>query len=273
MAKQMQQKETALARPEPAVKLAEVPEYLRKQAGEARLGNENVTQDDIVIPRLAICQSNSFERKESHAKYIEGLKEGMFFNTATKEIYGKEVVLMNVYMFASRIRWKGKKIGEGMLCRSQNAIKGVGDPGGDCLSCEFARFGGDDSDEARPGCTKFLNFPSLLIRSANYVPSLLDILIVSMKSLAITFAARPWNTLVNIRGNVDRWAGLYRLTTIEDHRESGDSWQPQVENASLQNGWVTQAQSEIGRAAYETIQEWRSAGKFVKAQDEEEVTV
>jgi len=259
----MATKQANLAKQQPTNgALAEVPEYLRKQANEPRRGNENVAPDDVIVPRIALCQSNSFERKKSHAKYIEGLEEGDFFNTATKENYGKELRVVNVHYFKSRIRWQGE-IGEGMLCRSQDGVTGTGDPGGKCAVCEFASFRQDEKD-TRPACTMFMNFPCLVIKDG--AVDLAGIAIISMKSIAIGTGKR-WNTLVNIR-NADRFAGVYKLTSVEDHRESGDSWQPHIEN----DGWVTREQALAGAQAYELIQSWRSAGRL-KVEEEETVTV
>ena len=52
----------------------------------AGLGLENVTNDDITIPRLAIIQSGSPQRKKKDEKYIEGADEGMIFNTVTNTL-------------------------------------------------------------------------------------------------------------------------------------------------------------------------------------------
>jgi hypothetical protein len=244
--------------------LAEIPDYLKPKPGAARLGNENVTNDDVIVPRLALCQSNSFERKKGHAKFIEGLEEGQFFNTATKEIYGESLRVINVHYFKSRIRWNGKEIGAGMLCRSDDGLKGVGDPGGVCAACEFSKFNTEE-DDSRPSCMMFMNFPCLVVSKSGAVDPA-GIVIVSFKSLAIK-AGKHWNTLVNIR-NADRFAGVYKLSAVSDHRASGDSYQPSVEN----DGWVTQAQLGAAAASYDLINSWRAAGRM-PAPESETVTV
>jgi hypothetical protein len=237
--------------------LAEIPDYLRKKPGDARLGNENVTQADIIVPRLAICQSASFERKRSHAKYIEGLEEGQYFNTVTKEIYGREIVVMAVHFYHDRIRW-GEEIGENIRCRSDDGLVGVGDPGGNCLTCRFAARGVEKKDGP---CTLHMNFPLFVIHKHKPV-ELSEILIYPMKSLACG-AAKHWNALNNIKNN-DRFASTYKLTVVEDHRESGDSFQPHVDN----HGWVTPEQYVVGRMAYDMINAWKSSGRRVRTDAE-----
>ena len=229
--------------------LAEMPEYLRKAPGEQRLGNENVTSNDVTVPRLALCQSMSPERKKSNPKYIEGLEEGMFFNTVTKEIYGKELRFVNAHYYRSRILWAGEKgeVGGGIKCSSRDGVMGSGDPGGNCANCPLSAFGGD--------CNLFMNFPLLVVRKNGSV-DLSEIVIASFKSLALK-TGKHLNTLVNIR-NADRFAGVYKLSSVEDHRESGDSFQPHIDN----DGWATEAQYSAGRTAYELISGWQSAGRL-----------
>lgn len=264
MPKQTSGSAEAIARREPAGSLAEIPEYLRPKTGAVRLGNENVTSDDVIVPRISLCQANSFEKKKTNAKFIDGLEEGQFFNTATKEIYGASFDIINVHYFRSRIRWNGKEIGAGILCRSDNGAQGTGDPGGVCAHCEFSKFNQGEEDE-RPQCMMFMNFPGLVMPKSGIVDPA-NIVILSMKSLAIK-AGKHWNTLVNIR-NADRFAGIYRVTAVEDHRASGDSWQPSVENSPLQSGWVTQGQLQAAMVSYELINTWRAAGRMPAPESE-----
>lgn len=254
---------TALAKQEPSA-MQEMPEYLRPKPGATRLGNENVTSEDVIVPRVALCQSNSFERKKGHAKFIDGLEEGQFFNTATKEIYGESLRVINVHYFKSRIRWNGKEIGAGILCRSDDGLKGEGDPGAVCKNCEFSKFNSSEED-SRPECMMFMNFPCLVVGKNGTVDPA-SIVIVSFKSLAVK-AGKHWNTLINIR-NADRFAGVYKLSSVQDHRASGDSYQPSVEN----DGWVTEAQAKAGVISYELINSWRAAGRM-PAPESETVTV
>jgi hypothetical protein len=260
--KMKKQNGNALAKQAPQA-ITEVPDYLKPKPG-VRLGNENVTSEDVIVPRIALAQSNSFELKKSHAKYIEGLEQGEFFNTATKEIYGKALRVINVHYFRSRIRWNGKEIGAGILCRSDDGANGIGDPGGACASCEFSKFNTDE-DDSRPSCMMFMNFPCLVIGAKGEVDPA-GIVIYSMKSLSIK-TGKHWNTLVNIK-NLDRFAGVYKLTSVEDHRASGDSFQPNIEN----DGLVTREQAEAGRISYELINSWRAAGRM-PAPESETVTV
>lgn len=254
MSKQTNGKKDALAAPQASSALAGMPEYLRKAPGEQRLGNENVNSSDVTVPRLVLCQSMSPERKKGNAKYIAGLEEGDWFNSVTHEVYGRELRVIPAHYYKSRILWAGEKgeLGGGMKCSSLDAITGAGDPGGACAQCSFSQFGSD--------CNLFMNFPCLVIAKDGSV-DLSKIVIASFKSLALK-AGKHWNTLVNIR-NADRFAGVYKITSVEDHRESGDSFQPHVDN----DGWSTKSQYQAGLTAYELISNWQNAGRLNVEQD------
>lgn len=57
-----------------------------------RRGTENITTADIRPPALRIAQAMTPEAKASEPVYVEGLREGMFFNSITKEIYGSKTL-------------------------------------------------------------------------------------------------------------------------------------------------------------------------------------
>ena len=72
---------------------------VKKQAGvpsnslfeaDAKLGLENMDQDDLALPFLKLLQNSSDETKKKHAKYVEGAEAGMFYNTVTKKLYSGE---------------------------------------------------------------------------------------------------------------------------------------------------------------------------------------
>jgi hypothetical protein len=78
---------TALEKANPFGTALARPSFI--QEGDIR-GTENIGTDDIKPPALKLAQGQSPETKRSEpTKYIEGLREGEFFNTLTKEIYGE----------------------------------------------------------------------------------------------------------------------------------------------------------------------------------------
>jgi hypothetical protein len=68
---------------------SEVPAFLRR--GDTT-GTENITRDDIRIPRLCIAQGLSPQLQPEAPEYIAGLKFGDAYNDLTGEIYGRDPI-------------------------------------------------------------------------------------------------------------------------------------------------------------------------------------
>lgn len=68
--------------------LASKPDFIK--AGDTR-GTENIG-NDIRPPALKLAQSMTPQAKRSAVEYIQGLEEGLIFNTITREIYGEEPI-------------------------------------------------------------------------------------------------------------------------------------------------------------------------------------
>ena len=74
-------------------------EVMKKESGslalfgdDAAKGFENMTQDDMALPFVRILGQLSPQVTDGDAKYIEGAKPGMIYNTVTSELYdGKKV--------------------------------------------------------------------------------------------------------------------------------------------------------------------------------------
>jgi hypothetical protein len=85
-------------------------------------GFEGVTQETMALPFLRIMQKLTPELDENvPEKYIEGSKEGMLFNTATKTLYGWGMQIVCLKFDRVFIEWKGKK-------KDRGGFLGVHDP-------------------------------------------------------------------------------------------------------------------------------------------------
>lgn len=106
-----------------------------------------VPDDELPMPRLRINQKASDEHPTA----------GVFINTQTEEESTEvECILLDVRR--NRVRWdKTLKNMEEPLCRSRDAVNGVGDPGGSCASCSFAAWNDDD----KPECALVYDFVGL----------------------------------------------------------------------------------------------------------------
>lgn len=69
--------------------LANRPSFIK----EGTEGHEGIANSDIKPPSLKLAQSTSPETKRSKPeRFIDGLREGEFFNSLTKEIYGEDAI-------------------------------------------------------------------------------------------------------------------------------------------------------------------------------------
>ena len=57
---------------------------------DAGAGLENVTQDDLVIPRLKLVQALSPQVQKHDGSFIEGISVGDIFNTVSNEFWSGE---------------------------------------------------------------------------------------------------------------------------------------------------------------------------------------
>lgn len=208
-----------------------IPEHLQKKAGETRAGFEETEASDTIFPRLKVCQNGTPERDDTDPKYIEGLAEGEFFNSMTRVVYGRKLRLVPLMVFKNRIRFRAKEAGGGMLCRADDNKKGVGDPGGVCLTCKFSQFGTSKGGEGKgTDCTQFFNFPSIII-SADGSLHPENMVIASFKSSDIP-EARTWIGKMNLRG-IDMFGGVYEFTTAKKKFTEGTSFIQIVRNSGL----------------------------------------
>lgn len=193
--------------------LAEIPAYLRHD-GPAR-GTEDVTRDDLVLPRLALCQSNTPQRKKAELSYIEGLDEGQFFNTVTGEVYGTEITAIPLFFFKQRMYFAPLSEGGGILCQSQNGVDGGRLHPSDCATCPHAQFK-NEGDDARPDCQTLMNF--MLVTQKQ------ELLVFSLKSTGIK-AARQLNAQVRMSG-LDMFARTLTITAVSQTRNNNQFWAP-----------------------------------------------
>ena len=80
---------------------------------DAGAGLENVTQEDLIIPRLKLVQALSPQVQKHDGAYIEGISVGDVFNTVTNEFWSGEKGLTVVPVSYKRVflEWGPKKAG------------------------------------------------------------------------------------------------------------------------------------------------------------------
>jgi hypothetical protein len=191
--------------PKPGPLATAMPDFLKNIHGQE--GLENVGREDIILPRLSVCQGLSPQRQRSKPQFIEGLNDGMMFNTVTKDIYGERVEVLPIIYTKSRIYFKDIKEGGGIICQSTNGIDG-GTIAPTCDACPNSKFQGNNA----PICNVFMNIVCMLLPSR-------QLIILSFKSTELK-AARGWVTLMKSR-NKPMYTQVYAIRTVEQSNTKG----------------------------------------------------
>jgi hypothetical protein len=224
-------------------------------------GFENMGAEDVTQPRLMLTQNGTPQRKEENDNYIEGLKEGDFFNSVTGEIYGKKVRITPVMFFKQNLLFQDIDEGGGLLCRAVDARHGVGTPGGDCATCPKMQW----IDNEPPECMLYHNYAALVIPDKG-APNLDALVIVSMKSTNIKMA-KDWNSLMRMRqdenhNQLPMWRGIYELES-QFRQEGKYSWYVAVpKNAGMHKAGLNAAYNSC-HDAYLAVREMYAAGKLM----------
>lgn len=235
--------------------LSEVPEYLRRADGEPPMGLENLERSDMTLPRLGLCQALSPQCSESDPKYIDGLQKGEFFNTITRENYGRKVQLTPLLFYKTRILFGPIDEGGGLRCQSPDNLIGIGEPGGTCIKCPLSQFGSARNGEGKgTACNQFFNYAALIVNDGTVTPE--GLLVFSLKSSALK-VAKDWNALIRIR-NLDIFAGVYEVTSVERKNDVGRWYEPVINPA----GNVSKATYDAAKLAYAAVADLQKAGRL-----------
>lgn len=211
------------------------PDFLKKGTGR---GTENVTHQDLVIPRLELVQSLSPARNKNHADYIEGAEEGMLYNSVTRELYGDEVSVVPVLYLKEYLVWKDRKKGGGFRgsyvnkSEAESAIKTFKDKDGKPEPADdFAAM-----DTAQHFC--------LLITPQGKVQQI--VLSMSRSKMKVS---RKWNSLIALSDD-DSFAKAYKVSSVgEQNQQKQDYYNFKVTPA----GYVNEAIFTAAEKLYEMI--------------------
>lgn len=178
----------------------ERPEWAK---GQGR-GNENVTSNDLVLPRLEIIQSLSPIREDN-----PDAVEGCFFNSATMELLGDVVYLVPITYKVEYIVWTIFDEGGGF--HGSYESKGEAE----------ARFNELVSDGAEPAHLEIVDTPThycLMVK-----PDLTTQQIVVSMPKSKAKVSRRWNAAVQIGGG-DRFSRIYKFATFKDKNKKNQSF-------------------------------------------------
>lgn len=224
---------------------AVVPSYIKRGSNR---GSETVKTDDLVIPRLEIVQALSKCLKENTPEYIEGAKQGMLYNSVTRQLYGDHVIAVPVFFRKEYLVWMDRKLGggyNGAFSTPEEAkahIKALNKQGLEVI---------DTAQE-------------LVLVMNPSAPGGVEEMIMSMARSRLK-VDRKWNSIIRMTGD-DRFACQYKVQTVEDKNSANqDYWNLAITPA----GHPTEAVYTHAEKLYEQVAS--GAVKFsVSMTDDEE---
>lgn len=208
----------------------EVPEWLKQ--GAVR-GAENVTTDDMIIPRIELIQALSPARKKTDPAYIEGADEGMLYNNVTRQLYGEGVTVVPVYYTKQYLVWKDRKQGGG----GSNGFRGAF--ASEALARDAIAQLGEEGLEVSDTAQHFV----LVNYGGEWQEAVISMAKSKMK------VSKRWNSLIRMTG-VDSFARAYKLSATTETNARNESY---FNFAISPLGFVNKEVYDRAEKLYETI--------------------
>lgn len=214
----------------------QMPDFLQEKIGEQARGSENVTTDDIVIPRLEMVQGLSPAIKEGDPGFIEGAKMGHLFNSVTRQMYGKEVHVVPVFYTKQWLVWKDRKLSGG-----QGGFFGAY-PNSQEAQDRADQEGGSDAGIV------IIDTPQQLCLLLNPATGDVEEVMMSMPRTKAKIS-RQWNSMIKLAGG-DRFSRVYKVTTTMEKNPKGDYYN----YAISQVGFPSKELYDRAEALYTAVQ-------------------
>jgi hypothetical protein len=231
----------------------EVPAFLVQGDNQKGRGMEETSSEDLILPRIKLLQGLSPEVLEEPPLG----KIGEFLHSLSKKCYGKELIFIPVYFFHSRIKWRDKAEGGGILCLSKDGkyptISESLAPAS-CLSCKDKDWNGHAEGEDKvPACTLYYNFIVLVPDG--------DVVGLSLAKTQISAARRLITMIKYIGGSSDSFARKYKMTSKRVEKAGVSYYVPDFIDA----GWVNELEYRKALALYTEV---RSKDVSVEAEQD-----
>lgn len=192
------------------VQEAEVPSYIKQ--GDACRGSENVTAEDLTIPRLEIIQDLSPCRKKQDPAYIEGAEEGMLYNNVTRELYTEGVLVIPVIFKKEFLIWKDRDNGGG-FCGAFDTQEEA--------NIEIQKLVAEGDAGPFEAVDTMQNLCLMLHVDESGKLVKVDEIAISM-SRSKAKISRQWNSMIRINGG-DRFSRVYKLSAVgEKNKKNQD---------------------------------------------------
>lgn len=187
--------------------LTERPDWMAADSGR---GSENVSSNDIIIPRIEIIQQLSPQHNKKKPEYIEGAEAGMAFNTGSSTLYAGPVLFIPVYFTKEWLLWRDIKKGGGF--------------GGSFASEELANAAKVTQETPNDWevVDTYIHYVMTLKAGSTMDKPLFEEAVLSM-SKSQAKVSRNFNTLVKMAGG-DRFSRIYQLEVVDDQNKEGQDY-------------------------------------------------
>lgn len=184
----------------------QLPAHLTQGTGA---GNENVSTDDMTIPRLDVIQQLSPQLDPSSPKFIEGAKLGHIFNSLTGDLY-EHVFVINLHYETKYQIFKKRKFGggfEGSFDSEAEALAHLDTNG-------LPREQYDVPETAIHKC---------LLLDENGLPDQPVLIYMSGSKQKVS---KEWNSQIRLKDpRADRFASVWTLTSVGEKNRQGQPYQ------------------------------------------------
>jgi hypothetical protein len=214
----------------------QAPDYIKQ---DSQRGSENVTTDDIVIPRLEVIQALSPAVKDGDPGFIEGARPGMLMNSVTKQVYGKEVMVVPIYYTKQWLVWKKRKDENGKPLE------------GGFFGAYNSPMEAEDRKQQEGGDAnhiEIIDTPQHLCLLINMSTGSIDEVMISMPRTKAKIS-RTWNSMVRLAGG-DRFSRVYRIAAQLEKKTQGDYYNFVV----AQSGFPAKTLYERAEKLYTQVQ-------------------
>jgi len=203
------------------------PEWLSADSGR---GSEDVTIDDMILPRVEVLQALSPQLKKTDPQYIPGSEQGIIFNTVSGELYGPSITIIPVVFRREFIVWQDRKLGGGFRGAFNTAEE-----------AEQERQSLENPDQHEVTETH-VNFVLLVHPDGKMEEAVLS------WSKSKRKVSRKLNSLVQMI-NSDRFSRAYKLTAIPVDGPKGEYWSFDVSPI----GYISKPMYDKATSSYEAI--------------------
>ena len=217
--------------------IAQVPDHIQKLLGDRR-GQENIGAADIRPPALRLAQSQSPEIKRNDADYIEGLREGEFYNSLTRKILGEGPLRIVVVNPLGHRHVEFAPMAEG------GGVIDFNVPDGDPRTEFYEVVEDGKTIRKKPKATKFYDYLILLVGDDGNG----TLMTFSLKGMQLKRAVEL-NTLIK-QVKLPSFAQVFELNSVPEKKNNFDYYGVRIAPA----GWSTPELLAQAEDLYEAMQ-------------------